>query len=523
MSFKKSKWHCPFKLTRRTLTLEQENLLEYQPKTLNKHNEWRRQFLPMFPKLSNQHTQNVPLLLASVPAEKLSVIELLRRSPGIHPDPWNSKYDTQNSSYVYLLYGNLLNPLKTRFNVDTSILDYNLYRLHHIIELFINKYRTYEGSDFLFDHHFQVPGHDKFLRRLHTNELIMFLEFFLQIDVDTFFMKTCTFRITDGLFIKSGLFCTEEITNTLGHDMKPCQQLFCTLCQAEDDSDSTSCTTIKFSTSGQKHRFVNGYEAILNCPANCQTNNIIYVLTCVCGEYDYIGSTQYTLNEVIEYHRHHSNRLIIEYLLNGEPFLVPCICTQNELNKQRANKQRLYQHFTHCTKALQLFLQYNPEYWPFVPMKVADAQFDDLSYKNMADDNITEDSINIQNVYPTNVPKPPAGYTFSQRQLAEQRQFFTNFHPRHYQFYSTLDLYRATIVAVLPFPCSIMFRHLIEILFVTHAETKLNCYNLFTSATDLLYGLPYSQGRIWCENLLNPSVARFFPSNDTTTFIKTEK
>ncbi|CAF2972182.1 unnamed protein product [Rotaria sp. Silwood2] len=503
-------------------TLDQENLLEYQPKTLNKHNQQRRQFLPTFPNHPNQPITNAPLLLASVPAEKLCVIELTRRSPGVYSDPWNSKDSKDVPSYVHIIYENLLGPLKTRLDVDSSILDYNLYRLHHFIDLFISKYRTHYGSDFLFDHHFQVPGHDKFLRRLDPYELIILLEFFLQLDVDTFFMKTCTFRITTSLSMKTGLFCMEDVTSSSSHDMKPCQQLFCALCPAEHDPGSAKSTPIEFSTSGQKHHFINGYEAILNCPANCQTNSIIYVFTCVCGEYDYIGSTRYSLNEVIEYHRQHANRLMIEYLLNGKPFPVPCTCTEIEFDKQRANKQRLYQHFTHCTKALQLFLEYNPEYWSFVPMQVTDAQFDDLSYKDITDNNTKQNLPNMENVYLARVPKPPPGYTFSQRQQDTQREFFENFQPQHGQFYSTLDFYRATIVAVLPIPCSTMLRHLIEILFVTHAETKLNCFNLFTGSTGLLYGLPYSQGKIWCANLLSPSIARFLPSNDTTTFVKSQ-
>ncbi|CAF4140842.1 unnamed protein product, partial [Rotaria sp. Silwood1] len=125
------------------LPLDPDNLLEYQPKPLNKHNQQRRQFLPTFPNQPNQPIKNAPLLLASVPAEKLCVIELTRRSPGVYPDPWNSKDSTEIHSYVYIVYENLLDPLKTRLNVDTSILDYNLYRLHHFIDVFISKYRTY--------------------------------------------------------------------------------------------------------------------------------------------------------------------------------------------------------------------------------------------------------------------------------------------------------------------------------------------------------------------------------------------
>ncbi|CAF1311872.1 unnamed protein product [Rotaria sordida] len=190
MSLKKSKWHCPFKLTRQRFPLEEENVTEYQPNTLNKHNQGRRQFLPTFPNQPNQSIQIAPLLLVSIPAEKLSVIELMRRDSGVYPDPMNSKYNQQVPSYLYFIYDNLLGHLKTRLNVDASILDYNLYRLYHIIDLFISKYRTYEGSDFLFDHHFKVPIHEKFLRRLEQYELLILLEFFLQLDVDMFFMKT---------------------------------------------------------------------------------------------------------------------------------------------------------------------------------------------------------------------------------------------------------------------------------------------------------------------------------------------
>ncbi|CAF5165477.1 unnamed protein product, partial [Rotaria magnacalcarata] len=38
----------------------------------------------------------------------------------------------------------------------------------------------------------------------------------------------------------------------------------------------------------------------------------------------------------------------------------------------------------------------------------------------------------------------------------------------------SIDLYNATIVAVLPESCSEMFRFTIESLFITHADTKLN-------------------------------------------------
>ena len=38
------------------------------------------------------------------------------------------------------------------------------------------------------------------------------------------------------------------------------------------------------------------------------------------------------------------------------------------------NGMKLYQHSAHCPSALQCFLDENPEYWPFVPKKLTEAE-----------------------------------------------------------------------------------------------------------------------------------------------------
>ncbi|CAF4577533.1 unnamed protein product, partial [Rotaria socialis] len=48
-----------------------------------------------------------------------------------------------------------------------------------------------------------------------------------------------------------------------------------------------------------------GYRSILNCPTTCTTRNIIYVLTCPCKQFDYIGETSVSLPQ----------RLTCNYLL----------------------------------------------------------------------------------------------------------------------------------------------------------------------------------------------------------------
>lgn len=504
MPFQSSKWHVPLKLKRSNSVLKRENLDEYQPKTLHKYNQQRRQFLPTFPIEKDQSMDQAPLLLANVPAQKLSFTELTRRHSAVYHDPFDTTFVQITPSYIYTLYENLFDPLKEKLQVDAAILDYNLYRLHHMIHHFIGKYRTYERSNILYDHHFHLPVHEQNLRMLNQYELIILLEFFLQIDVDLFFMNTYTFLPTQKVHGNHQLFSTNEIHNSFYEEMKPCKQLFCTVCQSN---------TVDFLKEGQKHCFLNGYETILNCSATCQTNGIIYVLTCVCGEYDYISSTQYGLADVLEYHRQHANRIMIEYLLNGEPFSNLCTCTKNRFDKVRANKMRLYEHLTHCRKALQLFLEHNPNYWCFIPMKMSDAQFDDLSYAAVSTD---------ESDFISHVPKPPQGYLFSKRQRAEQYEFFQTFNPKQSHLYSTLDFYRMAIIAVLPHTCSTMLRHMIEILLVTHAETKLNPMNLLTSDTNLLYGLPYNEERIWCENLVCPSLSHYLSSINVSSFSKCE-
>ncbi len=85
-------------------------------------------------------------------------------------------------------------------------------------------------------------------------------------------MKTCSFRGARPLSSSSskhGLFCLEEPQVRYG--MTSCHQHRCQFC-----FPSTQITTVRLRqqqyepvvqfSSTQKHRFVSGYEAILNCP-----------------------------------------------------------------------------------------------------------------------------------------------------------------------------------------------------------------------------------------------------------------
>lgn len=87
-------------------------------------------------------------------------------------------------------------------------------------------------------------------------------------------MKTCDYggaqrrSIDEQQRDKEGLLCTIEPCARYG--FKPCRRSQCHLCQSERYvfKKSFTVTVVQFSDK-QIHRFVNEYEAILNCPAVC--------------------------------------------------------------------------------------------------------------------------------------------------------------------------------------------------------------------------------------------------------------
>ncbi|CAF3939104.1 unnamed protein product, partial [Rotaria sp. Silwood1] len=102
-----------------------------------------------------------------------------------------------------------------------------------------------------------------------------------------------------------------------------------------------------------QHTFINGYRSILNCPAACTTNSIIYCLTCPYGQFDYIGKASLPLADRLIYHQEHGNRILQEVLLNV---------------------MKLYQHSAHCPSAIQWFLDENPDYWCFITQRMTEAE-----------------------------------------------------------------------------------------------------------------------------------------------------
>ncbi|CAF1368353.1 unnamed protein product, partial [Rotaria magnacalcarata] len=54
---------------------------------------------------------------------------------------------------------------------------------------------------------------------------------------------------------------------------------------------------------------------------SCHTYNIIYALTCPCGNVDYIGETMHSLHDRLIKHREHGNRVMVEFLIGQENFI----------------------------------------------------------------------------------------------------------------------------------------------------------------------------------------------------------
>lgn len=74
-------------------------------------------------------------------------------------------------------------------------------------------------------------------------------------------MKTCSFRDAQPTATNRYLFC--ETNPEAGYGLTECGN--CCLCHPKYDVKKRGQSVINFGP-GQRHHFVNGYEAILNCP-----------------------------------------------------------------------------------------------------------------------------------------------------------------------------------------------------------------------------------------------------------------
>jgi hypothetical protein len=166
------------------------------------------------------------------------------------------------------------------WNIDYHILEYNFTRLMKLANLL--------GANRI--HHFSTSFNQEYL---NEDEYSNALEFFLQIDINLFYLKTCSYRQAVPVFNESSIFCMNEPQVRYG--MTRCSRASCCLCYPSYKITYRYDKPIIQFGPNQQHRFINSYRSVLNCPATCNTRNIIYVLTCPCHRVDYIGETSLSL------------------------------------------------------------------------------------------------------------------------------------------------------------------------------------------------------------------------------------
>lgn len=204
---------------------------------------------------------------------------------------------------------------------------------------------------------------------------------------------------------------------------------------------------------------------------------------------------------------------------------VNLFCMFRTLSK---DGMHLYRHSTRCRAAVQMFLDENPRYWRFVPMTdeeasqphetILSASAEIQSSADIRDDPLTK-------LFIENLPSAPTGYRYSQRQYHLQQVFFKS--KRDLDVPNVhLDLYNAKIIAVRKCPSvwfficrlllsvvpetgSTVLRQLVEALFITHAETKLNSSGRLVSTTDNHDAAINQESTIWCEGLVRRPVPTF--------------
>ncbi|CAF1520678.1 unnamed protein product [Adineta ricciae] len=435
--------------------------------------------LPLFPTGGNKVTSPSFPLLPNIPPYQLSPKELMRRhsnafEPSFEVIDNNPDVPSLLRAKYQLFYSDLIRRLK----VDFAILDYNYTRLDQYIQRLVAEQIQVFNL---------LPNE---ISRLDEREYPLALEFFLQFDVNMFYMKTCSFRHARPRSMSEGLFCVQ--TPEARYELAACGN--CGLCYPQYDMTHREKKYIVEFSQAHTHSFVNGYKTILNCSASCHTQNIIYTLTCVCGKMDYIGATSGSLHDrlyskpyvlhidtfliviIAAAHREHGNRIMHEFLL-GQANIMRDLPRGKTNDIKRKDRMQLYKHSTRCLDAMQIFLDANPQYWRFVPMamdKAVTPEQQTITRPQLFDESdpncrSKEDcQVCIQAV-----PRPPDEFTFSNRQILRQAEYFHNKRDKTLPN-RDIDLYHATIVAVLPDSCSNMFRDVIESLFITYADTTLN-------------------------------------------------
>ncbi|CAF4999883.1 unnamed protein product, partial [Rotaria sp. Silwood1] len=199
----------------------------------------------------NQQDRGEPLL-PNIPPHQLTRTELSRRPLGsIKPALQIVQNNTTIPSFLREKYHLYYDDLLERLKVDFGILDFNYTRFNKYMRML-----AYEQMRV-----FNLRPHE--IPRIDEKEYPIALEFYLQFDVDLFYMKTCSFRHARPRTMHEGLFCLQE--PEARYELTACGN--CGLCYPQYDMAYRSKKFIVDFSQAHKHTFLNGYQSILNCSA----------------------------------------------------------------------------------------------------------------------------------------------------------------------------------------------------------------------------------------------------------------
>ncbi len=192
----------------------------------------------------------------------------------------------------------------------------------------------------------------------------------------------------------------------------------------------------------------------------------------------------------------------------------------------------LYQHTARCPIALQLFLDANPDYWCLIPITLEEtkSKINTRIHSSSQIRSVPPSRLELDAKYLVDqVPDPPEGYLFTDRQKYDQLQFFRTMKDQllSSSVNTMVDLYNAAIIAVckylsflkivyfdhdsyilflVPENCSEILRQLLLSLFITHADCDLNKTGRLINEN--IYR-EYPLRGYWCANLVRRPLSSF--------------
>jgi hypothetical protein len=191
---------------------------------------------------------------------KLSTTQFERRQSGAFPRQFEyiENKTLRVPSFMKFIYRNFLLELSEKLKIDQSILDFNLIRLKEV---------TRQCDPNMAYHMHEWPmALEIFLQidRKYIFFLSIHLFLFCSFSVDSFFMKTCSFRGSHPRSISEGLFCLDPPDTR--YLMLPCTNSSCPCCYQSLDISRRHEPSVRFALE-QAYQFVNGYQVYLNCHA----------------------------------------------------------------------------------------------------------------------------------------------------------------------------------------------------------------------------------------------------------------